>query len=44
MLIIIKGKIVIMGGVHPSLLPEEAKQHADSSIVVLGDDTFRKHY
>lgn len=35
-----KGIKVIMGGVHPSLLPEEAMQHADSIIVGLGEDTF----
>ena len=35
-----KGKIVIMGGVHPSLLPEEAQEHSDSIIVGLGEDSF----
>ena len=35
-----KGIKVIMGGVHPSLLPEEAKEHADSIIIGLGEDTF----
>ena len=35
-----KGKTVIMGGVHPSLLPDEAKQHADSIIVGLGEKNF----
>lgn len=28
-----KGKIVILGGNHPSALPEEAKPHADSIII-----------
>lgn len=28
-----KGKTVVLGGYHPSSLPEEAKQHADSVIV-----------
>lgn len=35
-----KGITVIMGGVHPSLLPEEAKQHSDSIIIGLGEDSF----
>ena len=35
-----KGITVILGGVHPSLLPQEAMQHADSIIVGLGEDTF----
>jgi radical SAM superfamily enzyme YgiQ (UPF0313 family) len=30
-----KGKIVVLGGYHPSALPHEAKQHADS--VVIGE-------
>ena len=30
-----KGKIVVMGGIHPSLLPEEALEHADA--VVIGE-------
>ena len=30
-----RGKIVVLGGYHPSALPEEAKQHADS--VVIGE-------
>lgn len=37
-----KGKTVIMGGAHPSLLPNEAKEHADSVIVGLGDRSFPK--
>lgn len=35
-----RGITVIMGGVHPSLLPDEAKEHADSIIVGLGEDSF----
>lgn len=31
---------VVIGGVHPSLMPEEAKEHADSVMVGLGDETF----
>ena len=30
-----RGKTVVLGGYHPSVLPEEAKQHADS--VVIGE-------
>lgn len=37
-----RGITVILGGVHPSLLPEEAKAHADSIIVGLGEDNFPK--
>lgn len=37
-----KGKTVILGGVHPSLMPEEAKQHADSIILGLGEINFPK--
>ncbi len=35
-----KGIKVILGGVHPALMPEEAKEHADSLIIGLGEDTF----
>lgn len=35
-----RGKTVILGGVHPSLMPEEAKLHADSIIVGLGEENF----
>ena len=35
-----KGIIVLMGGVHPSLMPEEAMEHADAIMTGLGDDTF----
>ena len=34
------GKTVLMGGVHPSLMPEEAMKHADAIMTGLGDDTF----
>ncbi|MBC8060250.1 MAG: radical SAM protein [Clostridiaceae bacterium] len=37
-----KGIKVILGGVHPSLMPEEAMEHADSVIVGLGEDNFPK--
>ena len=35
-----RGIKVLLGGVHPSLLPNEAKEHADSVLVGLGDVTF----
>ncbi len=35
-----RGIPVLMGGVHPSLLPEEAMAHADSILVGLGEKTF----
>ena len=35
-----KGITVLMGGVHPSLCPEEAMKHADCIMTGLGDDTF----
>ena len=37
-----RGIKVILGGVHPSLMPYEAKEHADSIIVGLGEDNFPK--
>jgi radical SAM superfamily enzyme YgiQ (UPF0313 family) len=37
-----RGIKVILGGVHPSLMPKEAKEHADSVIVGLGEDNFPK--
>ncbi|MBQ9625112.1 MAG: B12-binding domain-containing radical SAM protein [Clostridia bacterium] len=37
-----RGIKVIIGGVHPSLLPKEAKEHADSIIIGLGEDSFPK--
>lgn len=33
-------KTVLMGGVHPSLMPEQAKEHADAVLVGLGEKTF----
>lgn len=35
-----RGIKVIIGGVHPSILPNEAKQHADCVMVGLGEKTF----
>lgn len=35
-----RGIKVILGGVHPSLMPDEARKHADSVIVGLGEDNF----
>lgn len=35
-----RGICVIMGGVHPTLMPEEAMEHADSVITGLGEDNF----
>ncbi len=35
-----RGIPVLMGGVHPSLMPEEAMAHADSILVGLGEKTF----
>ena len=35
-----RGIKVIIGGPHPSLIPEEASEHADSVIVGLGEDSF----
>ncbi|MDR2133162.1 MAG: B12-binding domain-containing radical SAM protein [Clostridiales Family XIII bacterium] len=32
-----RGATVVLGGPHPSLLPREAKEHADSVVVGLGD-------
>lgn len=37
-----RGIKVLIGGVHPTLLPEEAKEHADAVMVGLGDRTFKK--
>lgn len=34
------GKTVLMGGVHPSLMPEEASAHADAILLGLGEKTF----
>lgn len=35
-----KGKTVFMGGVHPSMLPEEAAQHADVIFTGFSEQTF----
>lgn len=35
-----RGITVLMGGVHPSLMPEEAAQHADSVFTGLAEETF----
>ena len=35
-----RGAKVLLGGVHPSLLPEEAAAHCDAVIVGLGEETF----
>jgi len=35
-----KGKTVVLGGYHPTALPEEAKQHADSVVVGEGEFTW----
>ncbi len=35
-----RGITVIMGGVHPSLMPDEAAAHADSIIIGLGEESF----
>jgi radical SAM superfamily enzyme YgiQ (UPF0313 family) len=37
-----KGVKVILGGVHPSLLPEEAKEHADSVFIGEAEGVFEK--
>lgn len=36
------GKTVLLGGVHPSLMPEEAAEHADAVLIGLGEKTFPK--
>ncbi len=35
-----KGKTVVLGGVHPTMLPEEASQHADVVITGFAEFTF----
>jgi radical SAM superfamily enzyme YgiQ (UPF0313 family) len=37
-----KGKTVVMGGVYPTLMPEEVKQHADSVIIGESDENWPK--
>ena len=34
------GKTVLLGGVHPTLMPDEAAQHADAVLTGLGEKTF----
>lgn len=34
------GKKVLLGGVHPSLMPQEAALHADAVLTGLGEETF----
>jgi radical SAM superfamily enzyme YgiQ (UPF0313 family) len=34
------GKTVLLGGVHPTLMPEEAAKHADAILTGLGEKTF----
>jgi radical SAM superfamily enzyme YgiQ (UPF0313 family) len=35
-----RGKTVVLGGIHPSLLPEEASSHADSVVVGEAENTW----
>lgn len=35
-----RGSYVVLGGVHPTLMPEEASQHADSIFIGLAEKTF----
>lgn len=35
-----RGKAVVLGGWHPSALPQEAKQHADSVIIGEGEESW----
>lgn len=35
-----RGKTVLLGGVHPSLMPEEAALHADAVLTGMGEETF----
>lgn len=37
-----KGKIVVMGGIHPSLLPDEALEHADAVVIGEGEGVWEK--
>jgi radical SAM superfamily enzyme YgiQ (UPF0313 family) len=34
------GKTVLLGGVHPTLMPQEAAEHADAVLTGLGEKTF----
>lgn len=35
-----KGSYIVMGGVHPTFMPKEAAQHADTVMIGLGELTF----
>jgi radical SAM superfamily enzyme YgiQ (UPF0313 family) len=35
-----KGSYVVLGGVHPTLMPEEASPHADTIFIGLAEETF----
>ncbi|MDF2889940.1 MAG: radical protein [Clostridia bacterium] len=35
-----KGMTVVLGGVHPTLMPDEAGQHADSVVIGFAEQTF----
>jgi radical SAM superfamily enzyme YgiQ (UPF0313 family) len=35
-----RGAFVVLGGAHPTLMPDEAQQHADSVIVGLAEETW----
>ena len=37
-----RGKTVILGGYHPTAMPEEAKQHADSIVMGMAEATWPK--
>jgi radical SAM superfamily enzyme YgiQ (UPF0313 family) len=34
------GAFVVLGGAHPTLMPEEAQQHADAIVVELAEETW----
>ena len=35
-----QGKTVVLGGVHPTMMPEEARQHADSVVTGFAEQSF----
>jgi radical SAM superfamily enzyme YgiQ (UPF0313 family) len=37
-----RGKTVVMGGIHPTALPDEAKEHADSVVIGEVEDIWEK--
>ena len=37
-----RGKTVVLGGYHPTAMPEEAKQHADSVIMGMAENNWPK--